>query len=139
VVERHGALYAAEYGWNASFEALVAQIVADFAAGGDPARDGVDRRAGGARAGSVFCARRDETAQLGLLWSSPPSVDGDSAAIGRRVPRLRPVGRARGSSSGRTTSSPMPAGSTSARASSSTEAATTFGHDLVEQTWSRPL
>jgi len=39
VVHRHGALYAAEYGWNAEFEALVAEIVAKFLRGHDPARE----------------------------------------------------------------------------------------------------
>src|SRR5207253_1047758 len=36
VVQRHGALYAMEYGWNGDFEAMVARIVADYADSHDP-------------------------------------------------------------------------------------------------------
>src|SRR3984885_8071931 len=38
VVMAHGEVYAAEYGFNGEFEALVAKIVADSAAGPDPRR-----------------------------------------------------------------------------------------------------
>ncbi len=39
VVQRHGALYAQEYGFDAHFEALVAGIVAEFIAHEDPSRE----------------------------------------------------------------------------------------------------
>src|SRR5207248_10833678 len=39
VVERHGALYFEEYGWNEEFEALVASISAEFIRKLDPARE----------------------------------------------------------------------------------------------------
>jgi DNA-binding MarR family transcriptional regulator/GNAT superfamily N-acetyltransferase len=73
VVERHGALYAAEYGWNAEFEALVARIVADFAAGHDPDRERAwIAQLDGRPVGCVLCVGRDEeTAQLRLLLVEP--------------------------------------------------------------------
>ena len=40
VVMAHGEIYATEFGWDTSFEALVARIVADYAAQHDPAREG---------------------------------------------------------------------------------------------------
>jgi DNA-binding MarR family transcriptional regulator/GNAT superfamily N-acetyltransferase len=69
VVERHGVLYAREFGWGEGFEGLVAGIVADFARADDPAgeRCWIATRAG-QRLGCVFVARRDDTtARLRLL------------------------------------------------------------------------
>ena len=73
VVQRHGALYAAEYGWDQTFEALVARIVADFADSGDPSRQSAwIAEVNGEPAGCVFCTRKDErTAQLRLLLVEP--------------------------------------------------------------------
>jgi DNA-binding MarR family transcriptional regulator/GNAT superfamily N-acetyltransferase len=39
IVERHGLLYAREWGFNQQFEALVAEVVASFARSRDPARE----------------------------------------------------------------------------------------------------
>ncbi|MFP3914517.1 MAG: GNAT family N-acetyltransferase, partial [Actinomycetota bacterium] len=73
VVQRHGEIYQEEFGWDADFEALVARIVADYHEGRVPGRD--DAWMGevdGARAGSVFCRRRDDdTAQLRILLVEP--------------------------------------------------------------------
>jgi DNA-binding MarR family transcriptional regulator/GNAT superfamily N-acetyltransferase len=73
VVERNGALYAAEHGWDSSYEALVARIVADFLAGHDPDRErGWVAELRGERVGAVFCVRKDDTtARLRLLHVEP--------------------------------------------------------------------
>lgn len=73
IVSRHGVLYSRFYGWDADFEALVAEIVATFAKGeaGDFERAWIADVAG-APAGSVICMRKDEsTAQLRLLLVEP--------------------------------------------------------------------
>ena len=65
VVSRHGALYAQEYGWDLSFEALVAQIAARFIEQFDAAREAcwIAERDGG-NIGCVFLVQaRDETTQ----------------------------------------------------------------------------
>jgi DNA-binding MarR family transcriptional regulator/GNAT superfamily N-acetyltransferase len=69
VVHRHGALYADEYGWDATFEALVAKVVADY----DQERDGAwIAEVEGEPVGSVFCVRKSErVAQLRLLLVEP--------------------------------------------------------------------
>jgi GNAT superfamily N-acetyltransferase len=69
VVMAHGEVYAAEYGWDTTFEALVARIVADY----DPVHDAAwIAEVDGERAGCVFCVRADdETAKLRILLVHP--------------------------------------------------------------------
>jgi DNA-binding MarR family transcriptional regulator/N-acetylglutamate synthase-like GNAT family acetyltransferase len=73
IVQRHGALYAQQYGWDESFEALVARIVADYAEHHDPRREaGWIAEVDGEPAGCVLCTRReDDVAQLRLLLVEP--------------------------------------------------------------------
>jgi DNA-binding MarR family transcriptional regulator/GNAT superfamily N-acetyltransferase len=73
IIQRNAVLYAAEYGWNTDYEALVARIVADFLAGHDPVTERAwIAEAGGAAAGAVFCVREDDTtARLRLLLVEP--------------------------------------------------------------------
>src|SRR5260370_576265 len=73
VVARHGALYAQERGWGMRFEGLVAEIVAQFAATCDPARErcwiaDMD----GEPVGGVFVVKAsDDVAKLRLLLVEP--------------------------------------------------------------------
>ena len=84
VIERHGARYAADYGWDATFEALVARIVADFADRNDTNREAAwIAEMDGERVGCVFCTASDAagTAQLRLLL-----VESSARGLGRRHP-----------------------------------------------------
>jgi DNA-binding MarR family transcriptional regulator/GNAT superfamily N-acetyltransferase len=73
VVSRNGALYAEEFGWDASYEALVARIVADYVDHRDPRAEAAwIAEVDGAPAGCVFCVREDATtARLRLLLVEP--------------------------------------------------------------------
>jgi len=73
VIQRHGALYAAEYGFDARFEAMVVQVASDYLLHRDPAREHcwIAER-DGVRLGSVFLMRQsDEVGKLRLLIVEP--------------------------------------------------------------------
>jgi GNAT superfamily N-acetyltransferase len=79
VVMAHGEIYSREFGWDTSFEALVARIVADYAASHDSTREAAwIAEVDGRRAGCVFCVLNDEeTAQLRILL-----VDNEARGLG---------------------------------------------------------
>jgi len=69
VLQRHGAVYAAEYGWDSDFEAYVARIIAGYVDIRDPRRAAFwIAELDGVPAGSICCVPEDETtARLRLL------------------------------------------------------------------------
>jgi DNA-binding MarR family transcriptional regulator/GNAT superfamily N-acetyltransferase len=75
VIHRHGVVYAQEYGWDESFEALVARIVADYVEERDRQREAAwIAEVDGQPVGCVFCVKKDDiTAQLRLLLVEPKS------------------------------------------------------------------
>ncbi len=84
VVQSHGEFYAREYGFDSSFEALVADISAKFLASFDASRErcwiaDID----GTPVGSVFLVRQtDDVAKLRLLLVDPA---GRGQGLGRRL------------------------------------------------------
>jgi DNA-binding MarR family transcriptional regulator/GNAT superfamily N-acetyltransferase len=74
IAHRQGLLYHREYGWDLTFEALAARILAAFVEDFDPAREAafVAER-GGAVLGSAFLVRGEETGvgKLRLLYVEP--------------------------------------------------------------------
>jgi DNA-binding MarR family transcriptional regulator/GNAT superfamily N-acetyltransferase len=73
IVHRQGALYAEEWGYNEEFEALAAEIVADFVKHLKPAKERCwIAEKDGEVVGSVFLVRKSETvAKLRLLYVEP--------------------------------------------------------------------
>lgn len=80
ITHRHAVIYGTEYGWNADFEAMVAEITADFIRRFDPAaeRCWIAEDATGNVLGSVLLKRKSKrVAQLRLLY-----VEADARGMG---------------------------------------------------------
>ena len=84
VVRSHGSLYASEYGFDASFEALVAEITAKFLNSFDASRERCwIAEIDGTPVGSVFLVRHsDDVAKLRLLLVDPA---GRGQRLGHRL------------------------------------------------------
>jgi GNAT superfamily N-acetyltransferase len=99
IVMAHGELYAREHGWDTTFEALVARIVADYAVSHDSAREAAwVAEADGTRVGCIVLVTAsdktgddkpaddktgdDRTAQLRVLLVDPAARGG---GLGRRL------------------------------------------------------
>lgn len=144
IVQRHGAIYAREFGWDASFEALVARIVADYATEHDPRREAAwIAEVDGAPAGCVMCVRRDDkTAQLRLLLVEP-SARGMGVG-GRLVEECLRFAKRTGYERIMlwTYDATKDAHRIYERAGFTLDeqrAATAFGHEMVDEIWSRDL
>jgi GNAT superfamily N-acetyltransferase len=137
---RHGALYAREYGYDAEFEALVAEIVAKFLQHFDPRREAcwIAERAG-ENVGSVFLVREDDAVAKLRLFLVEPSARG--LGIGTRL--VEECVRFAGAAGYRTVrlwtqSELLAARRVYARAGFSCVAEEphhSFGKDLVAETW----
>jgi DNA-binding MarR family transcriptional regulator/GNAT superfamily N-acetyltransferase len=146
VLHRHATVYAAEFGWDASFEALCARIIAEYTTLRDAHPDRVAgwiAEVDGVPAGSVFCVPDSETTARLRLLLVEPSARGlglGATLVGQCLQFAREVGyaditlwtydrlaaaRKVYQAAGFTLTSEYPDDA--------------FGDHMMSQTWSRPL
>jgi DNA-binding MarR family transcriptional regulator/GNAT superfamily N-acetyltransferase len=144
VIHRQAVLYEAEYGWDWTYEALIARILGEFVAEFDPARDDAwIAELGGDIAGSIFLKGAEAgPAKLRLLYVEPSAR---GRGIGAELVRLC-VERARALGYARLelwTNSVLGSARRIYEAAGfelvAEEAHRSFGQDLVGQTWGLDL
>lgn len=140
LVERHGVLYAREYGWDASFERFVAKIAGEF----DPEQDRAwIAELDGVRAGAVLCVHEDDrTARLRTLLVEPYARG--IGVGGRLVDAVIEHARRRGYERLTLWTNDVLADARRLYERKGFQLEheaphRAFGHDLVEQTWSLSL
>lgn len=145
VVHRHGALYHAEYGWDRSFEALVAKVAAEFIETFDAKRDCCRiAEKDGRIVGSAFVVGTSDpkTSKLRLVYVEP-NMRG--TGLGRRLVEecmtfARGVGYERMTL---WTNDPLVAARKLYQrlgfAMTDAEPVTAFGHRMMSETWQRDL
>jgi GNAT superfamily N-acetyltransferase len=145
LVMRHGELYAEEAGFDASFEPLVARILADFLEHHHPARErGWIARAGERRLGSIFCVQgpAPDTAKLRLFLLEP---EARGIGLGQRLLDAC-MGFASEAGYARMTLWTHESHAAACRlyarngfSCTASKPVRSFGQDLVEQEWTRDL
>jgi DNA-binding MarR family transcriptional regulator/GNAT superfamily N-acetyltransferase len=145
-IERHGHLYAEEFGWNGEFEALVATLFARFASHHDPQSEQfwiAEVRA--ERIGCVFVVRNENDARAAQLRCLLVDPKGRGLGVGKRLVE-ECIGFARSAGYERMvlwTNDVLTAARRIYEAAgfSLMEESRhhSFGRDLVGQTWSRAL
>jgi GNAT superfamily N-acetyltransferase len=98
IVQRHGALYAAEEGWDHRFEGVVAGVVSDYVKTYDPAFDACwIAEHDGRNVGSIMLAKEsDKVGRLRLLLVEPTArgLGVGEALIAACITRAREAGYA---------------------------------------------
>ncbi len=145
ITHRQARLYAEEYGWDWTYEALIARIMADFVDRFDPLLDAAwVAEVAGRTVGSIFLVRGDQSgvAKLRLLYVEPAAR---GLGIGRQLV-VRCVDAARDKGYQRLelwTNSVLVAARRIYEAAGFELVESTphrsFGHDLVGQTWALTL
>lgn len=144
VISRQGAAYAADYNWDISYEALVAEICAQFIRNYDPAREHCwIAEVGGEPVGSIFLVKAtDEIAKLRLLQVEKKAR---GLGVGRAlVEQCIQGARERGYKRMTLWTQSILVAARGIYQSAGFEMVATkphhsFGHDLVGETWERDL